>query len=67
MKEILFELQALVQKGAQSIDLPRHRLVEFLDAATDHRFFTMEEMEEFRRRCISGEAKAFGVPVTFNQ
>lgn len=67
MRPILIELLALVQKGATHIELPGARLAEFLDAGTEHRFFTMEEMEKFRRACIAGEAKAWGVPVTFTQ
>lgn len=65
MDAILEETLALYKQGAKQIELPKRRLPEFLMAATGHRFFTMEELEEFRRVCLRGDARAWGIPVTF--
>lgn len=67
MDAILEEMFTLHKAGAKQIELPRRRLPEFLMDATEHRFLTMEELEKFRQTCLRGEARAWGIPVTFVQ
>lgn len=63
---IIKECFTKYREGATSIQFPLCRLAEFVMAGASGRYISKEEYELFRQACLKGEARAFGIPVTFN-
>lgn len=65
VNQILLETRLIARSNPDVITLPIERLYEFLLASVSNRCLTTHEIEEMRRACLRGEAKAWGVPVRF--